>query len=183
MPDDIELKSGKVRGIEFAGWLSGFVIFTFIVPILIIMILPSDKIPAAIGTLFSVPVIEYLAISVGIGLGINPVLSFLLTVLPCIGFAMLVTGLLGFLVDSSGRATKFLERVQKRLDKYPRLKKYGVASNFVFIMILGMYLSPGISIIMGWSRVRSMAFMFGGICVITLLIGLGTLGIIELFFV
>jgi heme O synthase-like polyprenyltransferase len=92
-------------------------------------------------------------------------------------------GLLGFFRDSSPRAIKYLDKVQKKIDKYPKLKKYGVVSNFIFVMFFGAFITPGISIILGWSRVNSIIFMIAGICVITLVTGLGTLGIIELFFV
>jgi uncharacterized membrane protein len=107
----------------------------------------------------------------------------MLSILPSIGIAMLVMGFIGFLGDSSERAIRFMNKVQKKIEKYPRLEKYGVASNFIFIMILGFYITPGVAIILGWSRSKSMAFMAGGIIFITTLIGLGTVGIIELFFV
>ncbi|MEE9150656.1 MAG: small multi-drug export protein [Thermoplasmata archaeon] len=171
------------RGLELAGWTAGFVFLFFIIPGIVIIALPPTQRPEGLAVLAAVPLIEYLAISVGIGLGINPILSFLLTMLPCTGLCMLVLGLFGFMSDSSQRAKRFLEKIQKKIEKYPRLKKYGVASNFLFIIILGVYIAPGISILLGWSRVRSVVFMAGGISFITFLIGLGTIGIIDLFFV
>jgi hypothetical protein len=147
------------------------------------MLLPSDQRVDALATLATIPFIEYLAVSVGIGLGLGPLVSFSLTVFPCIGVAMLVTGIIGFLADSSQKATNYLNKVQKRVEKYPRLKKYGVVSNFFFIMFFGMYISPGISIIFGWSRTRSVLFMILGILTVTFVIALGTMGIISLFFV
>jgi hypothetical protein len=169
--------------LELAGWLTGFVVFTFIIPGLIIYVFLSNKVPEGLAVLAAIPFIEYLAISVGIGLGIHPVISFLLTVLPCTGIAVLMVGLLGFFRDSSPRAMKFLDKIQTRIDKYPKLKMYGVVSNFLFIMFFGAFITPGISIILGWSRSNSVLFMAAGICIVTLLIGLGTLGIIEIFFV
>jgi len=123
-----------------------------------------------------------LAISVGIGLGVDPIISFFITVLPCTGLCMLVLGILGFIGESSSKAKRFLEKTQKRINKYSRLKKYGIASNFLFIMFLGVYIVPGISIILGWPRAQSVVFMAGGIALITVLIGLGTMGILDLFF-
>ena len=183
MVEENRFKSLRERGLELVGWLAGFAVFTFIIPGIIIFVLLSDKVPEAMAVLAATPFLEYLAISVGIGLGIHPATSFVLTVLPCTGIGMFMIGLLGFLRDSSPRVIRFLDKVQKRIDKYPKLKKYGVVSNFIFIMFFGVFITPGISIILGWSRARSMVFMATGICVITFIIGLGTVGIIDLFFV
>jgi hypothetical protein len=179
----VSQKNRESRFFELGIWLSGFVILTIIIPVILIMFLPASQRAAGFATLAATPVLEYLAISVGIGLGINPIISFFLTFLPCTGFGMLMIGILGFVGDSSERAKRFLKKVQKRVDKYPRLKKYGVASNFFFVMILGVYICPGISILLGWSRWKAIAYMMGGISFITILIGLGTIGIIDLFFV
>jgi hypothetical protein len=160
----------------------GFVLFAIVVPISLILTLPSDLKSAGIATVTASPVIEYMAISVGIGLGVSPLISFLLTVLPCIGLCMLVIGLLGVLESTSARARRFLERIQKRVDKFQKLKRYGVPSSFVFVMFLGIYIGPGIAVLLGWSRIQSVMFMAGGISCITLLIGLGTIGVIDLFF-
>ena len=181
--DSNQLKSEyKERLRNLAMWIIGFIVLTFAIPLILIFGLPEDKRYVGFAVLGAVPVMEYLAISVGISLGINPVISFLLTWLPCMGLCMLVFGILEFLKDSSNRATRFLEKAHKKLDKYPKLKKYGIASNFIFIMILGVYIAPGISIILGWPKGRSLIFMGGGIAFITALIGLGTMGIIDLFF-
>lgn len=178
---DTTRKDMRARGMELAGWLVGFAWLTIIIPAVVIILLPAGDRPEAAVTLATIPFLEYLAVSVGIGLGLNPIISFSLTVLPCIGLAMLMIGILGFLKDSSKRATKYLQKVQDRMDKYPRLKKYGVASNFVFIMFLGVYIAPGISIILGWPRGRSVFMMAAGISTITLLIGLATMGLFEIF--
>ena len=120
----------KSRSIELAGWLMGFAWLTIIIPAAIIVLLPDGDRPAAAAAWATTPFLEYLAVSIGIGFGLSPVFSFLIIVLPCIGLAMLVVGLLGFLGDSSARAKRFLAKVPAKIEKYPRLKKYGVASNF-----------------------------------------------------
>jgi len=171
------------RGKEHISWILGFTLLSVVIPGAIIVVLPSGERSAAIATLSASPFIEFLAVSVGIGLGLDPILSFFLTVLPCIGICMLMVGVLGFLGDSSKRVRRFLDKVQKRVEKYPRLKRYGVISGFFLVMLTGVYIAPGISIILGWSRVRSVVFMAGGISFITLLIGLGTVGLIDLLFV
>jgi uncharacterized membrane protein len=183
MVDTAASNNLRTRTIHLAAWSVAFVWFTVIIPVILIMLLPSDQRVDGIATLATTPVIEYLAVSVGLGLGLSFPVSFSLTVFPCIGFAMLVTGIVGFLTDSSERATKYLNKVRKKVEKYPRLQKYGVVSNFFFIMFFGMYISPGVSIILGWSRIRSVFFMILGICTITFVIALGTMGIINLFFV
>lgn len=179
----VRIKSRKSRYFELAQWLTGFILLTIIIPVMLIMLLPASQRAAGFATLAATPAIEYLAVSVGIGLGINPIISFFLTVLPCTGLSMLIIGILGFVGDSSERARRFLDKIQNKIDKYPRLKKYGMASNFLFVMILGVYICSGISILLCWPRWKSLAFMMAGISVITLLIGLGSIGIIDLFFV
>jgi hypothetical protein len=53
----------------------------------------------------------------------------------------------------------------------------------VFVIITGIYIGSGISFLLGWPRALSLIIMAAGISFITMLIGLGTLGIVELFFV
>lgn len=151
--------------------------------LIIFVLLPTDQRADGLAILAAVPVVEYLAIGVGIGLGVDPVASFLLTVLPCIGICMLVIGLLSHLGGRSQRVTRFQGRVQRSLDKYPKLKRYGVASNSLFVIITGVYIGPGIAWLLGWSRPLSLLMMALGVAIITFAIGLGTVGLIELFFV
>jgi uncharacterized membrane protein len=173
---------GRDRNLELARWVMGFCLLTFILPLLLILLLPPDQRADGVATLGSVPIIEYMAVGVGIGLGVNPLVSFLLTLLPCVGICMLVTGLVGYFVDRSERATRFLSKVQKKIDKYPKLKRYGVVSSMVFVIFTGVYIGPGISFILGWPKVRSIFFMALGIGLITMVIGLGTMGVLNLFF-
>ncbi len=164
-------------------WMAGFLLLTIAIPMLIILlVLPPDLRAEGLATLAAVPAVEYLAVSVGIGLGVDPVSSFLLTVLPTTGICMLILGLLGHLGDRSPRARRFQASVQRRIEKYPRLKRYGVVSNFVFVMVTGMYIAPGIAWFLGWPRRASLLWMALGIASITALIGLGTVGIVSLFF-
>ena len=170
--------------LELTSWITGFFLLTIVLPLLIIyLLLPADQRADGLAILAAVPLIEYLAISVGIGLGVDPVLSFVLTVLPSIGICMLVFGLLSYFGEKSQRMTRFQGKVHKRMDKYPKLKRYGVVSNAIFVIIAGIYIGSGIAWLLGWSRFQSILMMALGIVSITLLIGLGTVGIIELFFV
>jgi uncharacterized membrane protein len=175
----------KMRGrkLEFSSWMTGFLLLTVIIPAVIIILLPPDQRADGLATLASVPLVEYLAISVGIGLDLNPIVAFLLTVLPSTGICMLVIGLLTFLGEQSERAMRFQGRIQQKIEKYPKVKRYGVASSFVFVIITGIYIGSGISFLLGWPRALSLIIMAAGISFITMLIGLGTLGIVELFFV
>jgi uncharacterized membrane protein len=168
---------------EFISWMAGFVVLTLVVPGLIVLLLPSDQRTHAVAVLASVPVIEYLSVSVGIGLGLDPWTSLVLTVSPCVGIVMLVMGILEYLSGKSERVTRFRGRVSDKIDKYPKLKRYGVASNIIFVIVTGIYIGSGIAILMGWPKGRSLLFMALGISFITALIGLGTVGVVQLFFV
>jgi uncharacterized membrane protein len=169
--------------IEVSSWFLGSIILTIIIPALIIFLLPSDQRADGIATWAAVPVIEYLAISVGIGLGLDPLTSFMLTVLPCIGLCMLVMGLLSYFGERSERFTRFLDKVAGKIEKYPRLHRYGVIGSFFFVIITGVYIGSGISFLLGWHKVKSILIMGLGIVTVTTLIGLGTVGVIEVFFV
>ncbi len=177
-----EVRPGALR--ELALWTSGFALLTFLVPaVIIFLVLPDDQTAEGLATLASVPAIEYLAVSVGIGLGIDPIPSLLLTVLPSIGITMLVLGVLGHLGDRSERMRRFQAKVRGRMDRYPKLRRYGIISNFVFIIITGIYIGPGIAWFLGWPRPQSLLMMALGILSITVLIAMGTVGLISLFFV
>lgn len=181
-PDEALKDKGGWR--ELSIWLAGFLVLAIAVPMLIIFaILPPDLRAEGLATLASVPALEFLGVSVGIGLGVDPVSSFLLTVLPSIGICMLILGVLGHVGDRSPRVRRFQRSVQRRIEKYPRLKRYGVVSNFIFVMVTGIYIAPGIAWFLGWPRPVSLLMMGLGIVSITLLIGLGTMGIVSLFFV
>ncbi len=169
--------------IEVSSWIFGSILLAIILPAIIIFLLPSDQRADGIAILVAVPVIEYLAISVGIGLGVDPVTSFMLTVLPCIGICMLIMGLLSYFGGRSPRFTGFLDKVQRKIEKYPRLDRYGVVSSSIFVIITGIYIGSGISFMLGWHKVKSLLFMGLGVISITIVIGLGTVGVIELFFV
>ena len=169
-------------GSSFYSWILGFCLLTIVIPILLIISLPADQRADGIATLATVPVIEYMAVAVGIGLGIAPITSFILTVSPCIGICMLVIGLLEALGKRSERAMRFRERVQKKVDNYPKVRKYGVVSSSLFVIITGVYIGSGISYLLGWPKTKAMVFMSLGIGLITLVIGLGTVGILNLFF-
>lgn len=168
---------------EFLSWMVGFFLLTIVIPFVIILLLPSDQRAHGVAVLASVPLIEYLAISVGIGLGLDPWTSFALTVSPCIGILMLVMGALDYLSGRSQRVTRFRGRVSDKLDKYPKLKRYGAMSNLLFVIITGIYIGSGIAILLGWPKAMSLMYMTLGIAFITALIGLGTVGIVELFFI
>jgi len=169
--------------VEVSSLIFGSILLTVLLLALIIILMPSDQRADGIAILVAVPLIEYLAISVGIGLGVDPVTAFMLTVLPCIGICMFVMGLLGHLGERSERFNRFIGRVQRKIEKYPRWNQYGVISSFIFVLITGIYIGSGISFILGWPRAKALLFMALGILTITLVIGLGTVGVVELFFV
>ena len=168
--------------IEVSSWIFGSILLAIILPAVIIFFLPQDQRADGIAIWVAVPIIEYLAISVGIGLGVDPVISFMLTVLPCIGICMLVMGLLRYFGERSERFTGFLDKVKRKIEKYPRLNRYGVISSSIFIIITGIYIGSGISFVLGWHKVKSLLFMALGIVLITIAIGLGSVGVITVFF-
>ncbi len=169
--------------IEVSSLIFGSILLTLLLPALIIILMPSDQRADGIAILVAVPLIEFLAISVGIGLGVDPVTSIMLTVLPCIGICMLIMGLLGHIGERSERFTRSMGRVQGKIEKYPRLNRYGVISSFIFVINTGIYIGSGISFLLGWPRAKALLLMALGILTITLVIGLGTMGVVELFFV
>ena len=170
----------RERQMELAGWLAGFFICSILVPMIVLLLLPSSHRPAGAAELLVVPLMEYRSVSVGIGMGLDLAPAFILTVFPCVGLCMLMTGLLGFFMSSTPRSRKILASVRSRIDNSSVLRKYGIFSNFFFIIFLGVYIAPGVSVLLGWSRVRSVMLMTAGILFITLLISLATLGIIDL---
>ena len=136
----------RITGNEFLSWMAASVIVALVIPGLLILLLPSDQRAHAIAVLASVPIIEGLSISVGIGLGLDPWISLAMTVFPCMGIAMSVMGALDYFSGRSERATRFRSRVSARIDKWPRLRRYGVVSNFLFIIVAGIYIAPGIAL-------------------------------------
>ena len=118
---DIEEPVQRSDNIEVSSLIFGSILLTILLPALIIILMPSDQRAHGIAILVAVPLIEYLAITVGIGLGVDPVTSFMLTVLPCIGICMLIMGLLSYFGERSERFKRFLGRVQRKIEKYPRL--------------------------------------------------------------
>jgi uncharacterized membrane protein len=180
-PDEEQGHRGN--SLAFSSWFLGFLVLTIVLPALIIVVLPPDKRADGIATLAAVPILEYMAISIGVGLGVDPLLSFLLTVLPCIGICMLIMGLLNHFGERSERVVRFQGKVQKKIDKYPKVKRYGVVSSSLFVIFTGIYIGSGIAFILGWSPTKSLLYMALGIVAITTVIGLGTMGIIELFFI
>lgn len=167
---------------EAAGWLVGGAICAIAVPALLIATATGGDRTALVVMFTSIFLAEFLAPAVGMGLGLDPFRAIVMTVSVTFGICMLITGVLCFVGASSKKVAKFLASVQKKMEKYPKFMRYGPAANFIFIIMLGMYIAPGVSFLVGWSRARSAAFMLAGIAFVTTLIAAATMGIIRLFF-
>jgi len=173
--------SGPSHG-EAGGWLAGGAFCAIVVPALLIATATGGDRTALVVMFSSVFLAEYLAPAVGMGLGLDPIRAIAMTISVTFGICLSITGVLCFVGASSKKVAKFLASVQKKMEKYPKFMKYGPAANFLFIIMLGMYIAPGVSFLVGWSRARSAAFMLAGIATVTTLIAAATLGIIKLFF-
>jgi hypothetical protein len=149
---------------------------------LAVAILFTIPIPSTLALITSTLIIEYGAAPIGVGLGLPPV--FVLCVLVCValGVTLALFDVFDIMGEHSGRVSRFLKKSSDRAKQSSFLTKYGIYGLVPGIMILGFYVCPPVSWVLGWPKKRSILLMMAGYITISIVTILATMGIFSLVF-
>ncbi len=155
--------------------------------LLLVVILPlvpvflsGISLSSSLALVASTLVIEYGAAAVGVGLDLPPV--YILYVLMCVASGVILTAfdMFDMLSEYSPRVAGFLKKSEERAHRSAILTKYGILGLIPCVFILGFYVCPAVSWVLGWRRDLSILLTMVGYISAIVLTLLATIGIIRL---
>jgi len=132
--------------------------------------------PFLVGYLFLVPpgsvlalvsatlVLEYGAVFIGTALSLEDALIFIIVSLVATGIIFFQLSLFDLAGKSSPRVAGFLDRTRRKYGSSPYIKKYGVFALVPGILVVGFYVCPAVSWLLGWDRKTAFLIMMGTFC-------------------
>ena len=125
-------------------------------------------------------VIEYGAAPVGIALGLPPAFVLFVIVIVALGVILLLFALFEILGERSERIARFLKNARTRVTASPFLTRYGIYGIVPGVILLGIYVCPPVSWVLGWRRDHAIILMMAGYVAVSLFTILISTGIIHL---
>ena len=149
---------------------------------LTIAFLFTIPLPSTLALITSTLIIEYGAAPIGLGLGLPPV--FVLCVLVCValGVTLALFDIFAIMGERSERVSRFLKKSSERAKQSSFLTKYGIYGLVPGVMILGFYVCPPVSWVLGWPKNRSILLIMAGYITISIVTILATMGLFSLVF-
>ena len=115
--------------------------------------------PAGITLSFTLSAFALQAAAPPVGLALGLPVPLILTILACfaVGVVLGIYEICRTLGASSKRVSAFIEKVEKKTEKYPMIRKYGPVTCILIAWIpgIGLYGTPVISWMPGWKRIPS----------------------------
>lgn len=148
-----------ITGLIFAGiapFLAGFV---FMVP-------PGSVIALVLATL----IVEYGAVFIGTGLGVDSAATLIIVTLVATGIIIFQLSLFAHIGNSSPAVSRFLEGTRKKYGSSPLIKKYGVFALIPGMLVVGFYICPAVSCLLGWERRTAFFIMIITFCAASVLL-------------
>jgi uncharacterized membrane protein len=139
---------------------------------LILFIVFAVAFPLFLGALFGVPagsilsliastaLLQAAAPPLGLALGLSPTAIIIIMACFAVGIVVAILEICQSLAMSSERVKAWIDKVGKKTDKYPAIKKYGSISCIAIAWIpgIGLYGTPIIAWILGWRRLPAIIF-------------------------
>ncbi len=143
--------------------LSRALIFFFVIAV---------GIPAVTGFLFGISqagilslitstlVLQAAAPPIGLALGLSPLAILIVMACFATGMVAAIMELCDSLAMSSERVKEWIDRVGKKMEKYPAIHRYGAISCIAIAWVpgIGLYGTPIIAWILGWKRIPAILF-------------------------
>jgi len=128
--------------------------------------------PLVLGSLYGVPagnilsliastvILQAAAPPLGLALGLTPAAILIIMACFAIGIVVAILEICQSLALSSQRVKDWIDKVGKKMKKYPAIKKYGAVSCIAIAWIpgIGLYGTPIIAWILGWRRIPAIIF-------------------------
>jgi uncharacterized membrane protein len=164
---------------SFCGTITRGLLLVVVFP-LVPVFLSGIPVSSSLALVASTLVIEYGAAAVGIGLGLPPM--YILYVLICVALGVILTmfDMFDRLGEYSPRVSGFLKKSEERAHRSAILNKYGIFGLIPCVFILGFYVCPAVSRVLGWRRDLSILLTMVGYISASVLTLLATIGIIRL---
>jgi uncharacterized membrane protein len=158
------------------------ILFALVIPLLIgyIFAVPLSTVFALISATFA---LQAAADIVGIGLSVDPLVLLAITTSVALAVIIGILEICDLFAQSSARVAGWLSQVEKKIENYTVLKKYGAFMLIPIIWIPGiaLYGSPLIAWIFQWNRLLSITCMLIGWLIASVLVILVSLGFHRLF--
>ncbi len=139
--------------------------------------------PAEIlGLVGSILILQPFAVVIGLGLGINPISLLLIMGSFGISVIFVLSGICDVFAEHSELLRTHLKKIETITQKSEMVKKYGMYSLIPFIWVpgIGLYGCVLVAWLFRWRGVRSVAVIFAGWMLATVLVMLASLGIMEI---
>jgi hypothetical protein len=125
-------------------------------------------------------IIEYGAAPIGIGLGLPPLFVFYVLVCVAFGVTLALFDVFDILGEHSERVSRFMKKSSEQAQQSSFLTKYGIYGLVPCVMILGFYICPPVSRVLGWRRDLSILLIMAGYITISIVTILATMGILSI---
>ncbi|MHC1624632.1 MAG: small multi-drug export protein [Methermicoccaceae archaeon] len=155
-----------------------FSILAFVIPIILSALLdvPVSKTLLLVVSTFA---LEYLAVPVGISLGLNPVFVLVIVTSVALSVVLLIFKILDIVGEKSRRIANFLLKSHEKAKKSRFISKYGVYGLLPAVPFLGFYVCPAIAWIFGWKRGFAVILIIMGFVIISTIMLLSSIGVLE----
>jgi uncharacterized membrane protein len=157
-------------------------IFLIVIFPVIPVFLSGIPLSSCLALIASTLIIEYAAVIPGVSLGLPPL--YILYVLICVAYGVILTmfDIFDIMGQYSPRVLRFLKKSEDRAHRMPILKKYGIFGLIPCVFVLGFYVSPAVSRVLGWRRDLSILLIMVGYISASVITLLATIGIFRLIF-
>lgn len=144
---------------ELSKALIFFFIFVFIIPVVIggMQGIPAGTILSFLASTF---ILQAAAPPLGGPLGLSREVTLAIMASFSVGVVLAIFEICESLALTSERVSGWIDRVGRKMEKYPVIKKYGAISCTMIAWIpgIGLYGTPIIAWILGWNRYVSVVF-------------------------
>ena len=138
--------------------------------------------PAIIALISATLIFQALAVAVGIGFTMDPLVAIGITTSVAVGVMIAIRQICDLFSESSPRVAGWLDRIARRTENYTFLHHYGVIMLIPIIWIPGiaLYGSPIIAWIFQWKEIPAIICMVTGWLIASALVAAGALGVISI---
>ncbi len=177
-PDTLDVLQFRRTGPAVATLLLLFVVL----PVLVGLVSGSSPL-ATIGFEFSVLLLQGLSPTVGIGIGLPVVNLILIDLFVAAGVIIVVFRICDLFADRSERDTRWIGKVQKTMERYRILNRYGeyMLIPIMWVPGIGLYGTPVVAWVLWWRGMRAVALMLTGWLIACLTVVGVTEGILAFF--
>lgn len=154
-----------------------WIILPFAIPISISAVL-GIPIPKTLSLIVSTFTLEYFAVPVGIGLGLDPVFVLITVTSVALSVVLLMFRIFDIVGEKSKRVSNFLSKSREKGQRSKIIQKYGVYGLVPAVSFFGFYVCPAIAWTLGWRRDYAVIMIIIGFVFISTIMLLASIGIL-----